>query len=65
GIVFDMGMLEAFKKEAEKHTGDFSVYCFSYNETTPDKEFVALKNKYTFKPIPAIILKVYLEIFKK
>ena len=65
GIVFDMGMLEAFKKEAEKHTGDFSVYCFSYNETTPDKEFVGLKNKYTFKPIPAIILKVYLEIFKK
>lgn len=65
GIVFDMGMLEAFKKEAEKHTGDFSVYCFSYNETTPDKEFASLKNKYTFKPIPAIILKVYLEIFKK
>ncbi|MEK7651507.1 MAG: site-specific DNA-methyltransferase [Patescibacteria group bacterium] len=65
GIVFDMSMLEAFKKEAEKHIGDFSVYCFSYNETTPDKEFVGLKNKYTFKPIPAVILKVYLEIFKK
>lgn len=65
GIVFDMSMLEAFKKEAEKHTGDFSVYCFSYNETTPDKEFVGLKNKYVFKPIPAVILKVYLEIFKK
>jgi len=43
GIVFDMGMLEASKKRPEKTPGDFSSYCFSYNETTPDKEFVRSK----------------------
>ncbi|MDO8728696.1 MAG: site-specific DNA-methyltransferase [bacterium] len=65
GVVFDIGSLEAFKQTAEKCNGDFSVYCFSYNEATPEKEFKNLNNKYTFKPIPAVILKVYLEIFKK
>ncbi len=65
GVVFDIGSLESFKKTAEKYKGNFSVYCFSYNETTPEKDFKNLNNKYTFKPIPAIILKVYLEIFKK
>jgi len=65
GVVFDISALDAFKTAAERHNGDFSVYCFSYNETTPEKEFKNLKNEYTFKPIPAIILKVYSEIFKK
>lgn len=65
GVVFNIDSLETFKKTAETHKGDFSVYCFSYNETTPEKEFKNLSNEYTFKPIPAIILKVYLEIFKK
>lgn len=65
GVVFNIDSLETFKKIAETHKGDFSVYCFSYNETTPEKDFKNLNNKYTFKPIPAIILKVYLEIFKK
>jgi len=41
------------------------VYCFSYTETTPEKEFKGLKNKYVLKPIPAVILRIYLEIFKK
>jgi adenine-specific DNA-methyltransferase len=65
GVVFDIDSLDAFKAAAEKCKGSFSVYCFSYNETTPEKEFKNLNNEYTFKPIPAIILKVYLEIFKK
>jgi adenine-specific DNA-methyltransferase len=65
GVIFDIDSLETFKKAAEKCRGNFVVYCFSYNETTPEKEFKNLNNEYTFKPIPAIILKVYLEIFKK
>ena len=65
GVVFDIDSLDAFKAAAEKCKGSFSVYCFSYNETTPEKEFKNLNNEYTFKPIPAVILKVYLEIFKK
>jgi len=65
GIIFDIDAIVDFKKEAEKHKGNFVVYCFSYTEATPEKEFKGLKNKYVLKPIPALILKIYLEIFKK
>lgn len=65
GVIFDNDAIVDFKKEAEKHKGNFVVYCFSYTEATPEKEFKGLKNKYVLKPIPAIILKIYLEIFKK
>lgn len=65
GIIFDNDKIADFKKEAEKYKGNFAVYCFSYTEATPEKEFNGLKNKYVLKPIPAIILKIYLEIFKK
>ena len=65
GVIFDIDAIANFKKEAEKHKGNFAVYCFSYTEATPEKEFKGLKNKYVLKPIPALILKIYLEIFKK
>jgi len=65
GVVFDIDAIADFKKEAEKYKGSFVVYCFSYTEATPEKEFKGLKNKYVLKPIPAIILRIYLEIFKK
>ena len=65
GIIFDLDAIADFKKEAEKHKGNFAVYCFSYTEATPEKEFKGLKNKYVLKPIPAVILRIYLEIFKK
>lgn len=65
GIIFDIDAIADFKKEAEKHKGSFVVYCFSYTEATPEKEFKGLKNKYILKPIPAVILRIYLEIFKK
>jgi adenine-specific DNA-methyltransferase len=65
GLIFDIDAVPAFKKEAEKYKGDFTVYCFSYTEATPEHEFKGLKNKYTLKPIPAVILRIYLEIFKK
>ena len=65
GIIFDLDAIADFKKEAEKHKGNFVVYCFSYTEATPEKEFKGLKNKYVLKPIPAVILRIYLEIFKK
>ena len=65
GVIFDNDAIANFKKEAEQHKGNFVVYCFSYTEATPEKEFKGLKNKYVLKPIPAIILKIYIEIFKK
>ncbi|OGI84789.1 hypothetical protein A3F49_03500 [Candidatus Nomurabacteria bacterium RIFCSPHIGHO2_12_FULL_42_19] len=65
GVIFDNDAIAEFKKEAEKYKGNFVVYCFSYTEATPEKEFKGLKNKYVLKPIPAIILKIYIEIFKK
>lgn len=65
GVIFDIDAIADFKKEAEKHKGNFVVYCFSYTEATPEKEFKGLKNKYILKPIPAVILRIYLEIFKK
>ena len=65
GVIFDIDAIVNFKKEAEKHKGNFVVYCFSYVEEIPKKEFTGLKNKYVFEPIPAVILKVYEEIFNK
>ena len=65
GVIFEIDAVADFKKEAEKHKGSFVVYCFSYTEATPEKEFKGLKNKYVLKPIPAVILRIYLEIFKK
>ena len=65
GVIFEIDAVADFKKEAEKHKGNFTVYCFSYTEATPEKEFKGLKNKYILKPIPAVILRIYLEIFKK
>lgn len=65
GIIFNIDAIADFKKEAEKYKGNFTVYCFSHSEATPEKEFDGLKNKYVLKPIPAIILKIYSEIFKK
>jgi len=65
GVIFDLDAIADFKREAEKHKGNFVVYCFSYTEATPEKEFKGLQNKYVLKPIPAVILRIYLEIFKK
>jgi len=64
-VIFELDAITDFKKEAEKYKGNFMVYCFSYTEVTPEKEFKGLKNKYVLKPIPAVILRIYLEIFKK
>lgn len=64
GIIFDIDAVADFKKEAEQYKGKFVVYCFSYTEATPEKEFEGLKNKYILKPIPALILKVYSNIFE-
>lgn len=65
GVIFDIDAIADFKKEAEKHKGNFVVYCFSYTEATLEKEFKGLGNKYVLKPIPAVILRIYSEIFKK
>jgi len=65
GIIYDFDAVNDFIKEAEKCKGNFVVYCFSYTESTPEKEFKGLKNKYVSKPIPAVILRIYSEIFKK
>ena len=65
GIVFNEDAIEDFKKAANKYKGEFIIYCFSYTEVPPEREFVDLKNKHRLEPIPEVILKVYREIFKK
>lgn len=65
GIIFNEETVDKFISEANKLDGHFSIYCFSYGEASPIKEFDSMKNKYTLQPIPEIILKVYREIFKK
>jgi len=65
GIVFDEDSIDDFKKAVNKLNGEFIIYCFSYNEAPPEKEFEDFKNKHKLEPIPEIILKVYREIFKK
>lgn len=65
GIVFDEDSIDDFKKAANKLNGEFIIYCFSYTEAPPEKEFEDFKNKHKLEPIPEIILKVYREIFKK
>lgn len=66
GIVFNEGSIASFIKAANGLEGDFIVYCFSYSEIAPEKEFESdMKNKYVIRAIPEIILRVYREIFKK
>ncbi len=65
GIVFNEEAIEDFKKASAKFKGQFIIYCFSYIEAPPEKEFADFKNKHTIKPIPEMILRVYREIFKK
>lgn len=66
GIIFNEDAIEKFIDEANKLNGRFSIYCFSYGEFPPEKEFAeSMKNQYTIKPIPEVILKIYREIFKK
>jgi adenine-specific DNA-methyltransferase len=65
GIIFNEEAIEDFKERADKLDGQFIIYCFSYTDTPPEKEFTDMKNKHRIEPIPEIILKVYREIFKK
>lgn len=66
GIVFNEESIEDFIKVANKIKGKFTIYAFSYGEAPLESEFKALmKNKFTIKPIPEIVLRVYREIFKK
>ena len=65
GIIFNEDAIGKFIEKANNLTGRFSIYCFSYGEFPPEKEFAEImKNKYTIKAIPEIILKIYREIFK-
>lgn len=65
GVIFNEEALDEFKKKANSLEGQFIIYVFSYGEFAPEKEFSDMKNKYTVRPIPEVILKIYREIFKK
>lgn len=66
GVIFNEEAIDDFVKEANNYKGNFIIYCFSYGEFYPEKEFVnGMKNIFTVKPIPETILKIYREIFKK
>lgn len=65
GVIFDEDAIDEFVKESNKLKGQFVVYCFSYTEIAPGKEFSSMKNPHKIKPIPEVILRVYRDIFKK
>lgn len=65
GIIFNEEIIDEFKEKASKLKGEFIIYCFSYSEASPEKDFTDLKNKHKVKPIPEVILRIYREIFKK
>ena len=39
GVIYNLDAIADFKKKQKKHKGNFVIYCFSYTETTPEREF--------------------------
>jgi len=64
GIIYDDSGIEPFKKEAKKLNKKFTVYVFSLDESAREEEFEDIKKLVNLKPIPAVILNVYKQIFK-
>lgn len=64
GIIFDEEEINEFIKDAKEIKGKFHVYCFSLDNSIPEKEFKAMKGKVKLCAIPEAILHVYRRIFK-
>jgi len=63
GIIFDDDVSD-FVDEAKKIKSKINVYAFSLDESVPEKEFRAIKDRVKLCPIPEVILHVYRRVFK-
>lgn len=64
GIVYDDLGIEPFKKEIQKLDKKITTYIFSLDDSAREEEFEDIKKLVDLKPIPAVILNVYKQIFK-
>jgi len=64
GIVYDDLGIEPFKKEIEKINKRTTTYIFSLDDSAREEEFGEINKLVELKPIPAVILNVYKQIFK-
>ena len=64
GIVYDDTGIEPFKKEIQKLNEKVVTYIFSLDDSAREEEFEDIKKLVDLKPIPAVILNVYKQIFK-
>jgi len=64
GIVYDDSGIEPFRKEAQKLNKKIITYIFSLDDSAREEEFEDIKKLVDLKPIPAVILNVYKQIFK-
>lgn len=64
GIIYDDSGIDPLKQEVKKLNRKFTVYVFSLDESAREEEFEDIKKLVDLKPIPAVILNVYKQIFK-
>jgi adenine-specific DNA-methyltransferase len=64
GIIYDDSGIELFKKEIQKLNKKITAYVFSLDDSAREEEFGELKKLVDLKPIPAVILNVYKQIFR-
>jgi len=64
GIIYDDTGIELFKKEAKKINKKIITYVFSLDDSAREEELDEIKGLVELKPIPAVILNVYKQIFK-
>ena len=64
GIVYDDTGIELFKKEVQKLDRKIITYIFSLDDSAREEEFEDIKKLVELRPIPAVILNVYKQIFK-
>ncbi len=64
GVIYDDSGIELFKKEIQKLDKKIITYIFSLDDSAREEEFEDIKKLVDLKPIPAVILNVYKQIFK-
>lgn len=64
GIIYDDAGIELFKQEVKKLNKKIITYVFSLDDSAREEELEEIKELVELKPIPAVILNVYKQIFK-
>lgn len=65
GILFNLDVLDEFKKNVEELNEPASIYVFSLSDDTFDEDFQDLKIEHKLCAIPESILEVYRRLFKE